>query len=46
MIIIPAVVLVWVIVVLAGGPTQFVSALNDELINISNVMTNWVNTWF
>ena len=46
MIIIPAGVLLWAIVVIAGGPSQFVQVLNGELRNVSAVISGWVGAWF
>ena len=46
MIIIPAGILLWAIVVIAGGPTQFVRMLNTELRNMSTTIGNWVSLWF
>jgi hypothetical protein len=46
MIIIPAGVLLWAIVVVAGGPSQFIRVLNGELRNVSTMITGWVGAWF
>lgn len=46
MIIIPAGVLLWAIVVVAGGPNQFIRVLNTELRGVSAMITGWVGAWF
>jgi len=46
MIIIPAGVLLWAIVVVAGGPSQFIQVLNTELRGVAAVITGWVSAWF
>ena len=49
MIIIPAGVLLWaivVIVVVAGGPGQFVRLLNGELREMAQTVAGWVSVWF
>ena len=46
MIIIPAGVLVWAIVVVTGGPSQFIRVLNSELRDVSIMITGWVGAWF
>ena len=46
MIIIPAGVLLWAIVVMAGGPGQFVRLLNGELREMAQTVAGWVSVWF
>ena len=46
MIVIPAGVLLWAIVVVAGGPTQFLGLLNSQLREMSSTIGGWVSIWF
>lgn len=46
MIIIPVGVLLWAILVVSGGPGQFVGMLNGELRRISQTIAGWVSVWF
>lgn len=45
MIIIPAGVLLWAIIVVAGGPSQFLGLLNSQLRNVAGVISGWVGVW-
>lgn len=45
MILIPAAVLFFMVLVITGGPTQFVRLLNNELIKVVSVLSNWVSRW-
>ena len=45
MIIIPGTVLLFVIVIVTGGPTQFLRTVNFELGQIIAFLRNWVFTW-
>ncbi len=46
MIIIPAIVLLFVMVVVTGGPVQFVRFLNNELREVSNGIQGMMSRWF
>lgn len=46
MIVIPAGVLLWAIVVVTGGPTQFIRVLNSQLRDMSGTIGSWVSLWF
>ncbi len=46
MIIIPAGVLLFVIMIVTGGPVQFVRVVNFELRQVSAAIGNWVSFWF
>ena len=46
MIIIPMGVLLWAIVVVAGGPSQFLGMLNGELRGVAQAIIGWVSLWF
>ena len=46
MIIIPAGVLLFVVMLVTGGPVQFVRIVNSELRQVSNVIGDWVSLWF
>lgn len=46
MIIIPAVVLLFVMVVVTGGPVQFIRFLNNELREVSNGIQGMMSRWF
>lgn len=46
MIIIPAGVLLWAIIVVAGGPSQFLRVLNSQLRDVGGVIAGWVGVWF
>ena len=46
MIIIPAGILLWAIIVVAGGPNQFVRGLNGELRGVAQTVAGWVGAWF
>ena len=46
MIVIPAGVLLWAVVVVAGGPTQFIRLLNSQLSAMSSTIGSWVGIWF
>ena len=46
MIIIPGAVLLWAIVVVAGGPTHFLRMLNAELRDFATVIGGFVSSWF
>lgn len=46
MIIIPAAVLLWAIIIVAGGPGQFLGLLNNELRQMAQTIGGWVSTWF
>ena len=45
MIIIPMGVLLWAIVVVAGGPSQFLGMLNSELRQVAQAIVGWVSIW-
>jgi hypothetical protein len=46
MIIIPAGVLLFVVMIVTGGPVQFVRVMNFELRKMSSVIGSWVSFWF
>lgn len=46
MIVIPAGVLLWAVVVVAGGPTQFIRLLNSQLSAMSSTIGSWVGILF
>ena len=46
MIIIPAGVLLFVIMIVTGGPVHFVRVANSELRQVSAAIGNWVSFWF
>ena len=45
MIIIPAGVLLWAIVVVAGGPSQFLRLLNTQLRDVAGFIAGWIGVW-
>ena len=46
MIIIPAGVLLWAIIVVAGGPSQFLRLLNGQLRDVAGGIAGWIGVWF
>ncbi len=46
MIIIPVAVLFFAVMVVSGGPTQFIRLVNTELRHVSAVIGGWVSFWF
>ena len=46
MIIIPMGVLLWAIVVVTGGPSQFLGMLNHELREMAQTIGGWVSLCF
>ena len=46
MIIIPALVGLFAIMIVAGGPVQFVRLVNDELRELSNALVGVLESWF
>ena len=46
MIIIPAAVLFFTVMVVSGGPTQFIRLVNTQLRHVAAVIGGWVSFWF